>query len=264
MDTPAIFSGQSRFRFWWPNAPLDSAAQRPHAWAALLAGAGLGLVWGVAARLWMRLISTHPEFSVEGTAGILVIATLFGAFTGLAYAARRRGWRGWRYYTARSLAVIFFIPFGAAGGTPLMLTVLLAALGLTQRAAVGLWVVAGLALLLATATDLGVPMQAAYLALALAAALTLWSWLARRWQDKPWVAAADRWIERGGRLVPLLLAAAGFAWVARSVLEARPGLPGVVALILYVALLVPLLLALRVGLSPRAAENLPVALPAQA
>jgi len=60
-------------------------------WAAVLGGAGLGFVWGIAARLWMRLISTNPEFSIAGTTAILVIATVFGAFVGFAFAARRRG-----------------------------------------------------------------------------------------------------------------------------------------------------------------------------
>ena len=264
MDTSGMFPAQSRPRYWWPQASHDSAEQRPHAWAAFLAGAGLGLVWGGAARLWMRSIATHPEFSIEGTAGILIIAALFGAFTGLAYAARRRGWRGWRYYSARSLAVIFFIPFGAAGGMPLMLTVLLTAVGMTQRGVIGLWVVAGLALLLAMATDIGVPMQAALLAFVLAVALTVWTWLARRWRGKPWIVRADRWLDRSGRLVPLLLAAAGLVWVVCSILEARPGLVGAVAIIIYLALLYPLLLALCVGLTPRAGENRRVALPSQA
>ena len=87
-------------------------------------------------------------------------------------------------------------------------------------------------------------------------------WLARRWQGKPWVVRADHWLDRSGRLVPLLLAAAGLVWVVRSILEARPGLVGAVAIIIYLALLYPLLLALRVGLTPRARENQPVALSA--
>jgi hypothetical protein len=92
----------------------------------------------------------------------------------------------------------------------------------------------------------------------------MWTWLARRWQGKPWVARADRWLDRSGRLVPLLLATTGLAWVVRSILEARPGLVGAVAIIVYLALLYPLLLALSVGLTPRAGENRRVALPSQA
>ncbi len=85
-------------------------------WAAVLAGAGLGLAWGVAARLWMRLITTDPEFSVTGTAYIIGSATQLGAFAGLAFAARRRGWRGGRLVLARVLAVVPVLPLGFGGG----------------------------------------------------------------------------------------------------------------------------------------------------
>ena len=86
---------------------LDATEPYPRVWAAVLGGAGLGLVWGIAAQLWMRLISTQPEFSIPGTAAILIITTLFGACAGLAFAARRRGWRWWGHYVPRGLAVMF-------------------------------------------------------------------------------------------------------------------------------------------------------------
>lgn len=59
----------------------------------VVAGALLGLAWGVLARVWMRLISTVPEFSWGGTAFILVSPTIIGLLAGLALVARRRGWR---------------------------------------------------------------------------------------------------------------------------------------------------------------------------
>jgi hypothetical protein len=136
---------------------LDASERNPAVWAAILGGAGLGLVWGIAARIWMRLISTKPEFTISGTTGILIITTVFGAWVGLAFVARRRGWRGWGHYVPRSLAVIFFVPFGIAGGLPLMLTVLVATLGITRRAVVGLWVLAGLVMLVAVGTDIVIP-----------------------------------------------------------------------------------------------------------
>jgi len=111
---------------------LDATEQYPAVWAAILSGAGLGLVWGIVARIWMRLISTKPEFTISGTAAILVIAMVFGAFVGFAFAARRRGWRRWGHYLPRGLAVAFFVPFGGFGGAPLMLTVLLATLAVTR------------------------------------------------------------------------------------------------------------------------------------
>ena len=118
--------------YWFPRELLDARDQRAHVWRALGVGAGLGLAWGIVARIWMRLISTNPEISVSGTTIILVVATVFGACAGLAYAARRGGWPRWAHYLCRVLVVLTFIPFGGGGGGPLMLTVLLATVGLTQ------------------------------------------------------------------------------------------------------------------------------------
>jgi hypothetical protein len=230
---------------------FDAAERYPPVWVAILGGAGLGLVWGIAARVWMRLISTRPEFSIPGTAAILVIATIFGACAGLAFAARRRGWRRWGHYVARGSAVIFFLPFGIAGGAPLMLTVLLATLGLTQPAVIGLWALAALAILLVMGTDIGVPTIVAIIMPAVAAALTAWKLIARRWRGESWLPYVDTWLDRIGRAILLLLAAAGFAFVAREVVTDKPGLLGPVYVLFYLILLYPLLLGLRVGLEPR-------------
>jgi hypothetical protein len=229
---------------------LDAIEQYPSVWAAILSGAGLGFIWGIAARIWMRLISTHPEFSIFGTAAILVIATVFGAWTGLAFAARRRGWRRWGHYLPRSLVVAFFIPFGMFGGLPLMLTVLLATLGVTQRAVVGLWFLAVLAVLLVVATDLGVPAIAAYIALAGAVALSTWKWIARRWRDGHRLRLVETWLERIMRTLLLLSAVAGFGFVAREVVTNKPGLLAPMYVLFYLVLLYALFLALRVGLEP--------------
>ncbi len=229
---------------------LDATEQHPPAWAAVLGGAGLGLLWGIAARIWMRLISTKPEFSIPGTAAILVIATVFGAWTGLAYAARRRGWRRWGHYLPRSLVVAFFIPFGMAEGLILMLTVLAATLAVTQRAVVGLWVLAVMAILLAVGTDIGVPLIAAGIALAGAVALTIWKLIVRRWRDGPRLLLVDIWLERIMRIPLLLLALGGIGFVAREVVSGKPGVLGLLYVLVYLILLYPLFLALRVGLEP--------------
>lgn len=61
--------------------------------AAALGAAG-GAAWGVAARAWMRLVSTSHEFSWVGTLAIVALAAVLGTGVGLASAARRhRGWR---------------------------------------------------------------------------------------------------------------------------------------------------------------------------
>lgn len=229
---------------------FDVTERRPAVWASILSGAGLGLVWGVAARIWMRLISTQPEFSIFGTAAILIISTVFGAWAGLAFAARRRGWRQWGHYVSRSLVVAFFIPFGAFGGAPLMLTVLLATLGITQRAVVGLWFLAGLTMLVVAGTDFGVPTPAAVIALVGAIAVTGWTWLAPRWRDGRTLSLVNTWLERIVRTLLLLLALAGFGFVARDILSSKPIILGPLYVGFYLILLYPLFLALRIGLKP--------------
>lgn len=251
MRTYNAFQAMLRQVFRLPTMNLDATEQYPPVWIAVLGGAGLGLVWGIVARLWMRLISSNPEFSISGTVGILVIATVFGAWTGFAYAARRRGWRRWGHYVPRSLVVVFFIPFGMANGLPLMLTVLAATLGVTQRAVVGLWVLAVLSLLLAEGTDIGVPLIVAGIALAGAVALTAWKWIARTWRDGHRLLLVDRWLERIMRVPLLLLAVAGIGFIAQEVVTAKPGLLGALYVLFYLILLYPLFFALRVGLEPR-------------
>jgi hypothetical protein len=168
------------------------AATRPAVWAAVAGGAGLGLLWGLAARIWMRLLSTHPEFTISGTAMILVLATQLGLFTGLAYAARRRGWRRWRLYVPRTLAVLSVVVLGVGQGAPMVLLALLAALAVTQR----------------------------------------------RW-----------W--RPVRALLGLLALAGLVAISSLVAGMKPGLLAPLNVALFLALMYPLVLGLRVGLEPR-------------
>jgi hypothetical protein len=63
---------------------------------AALIGFGLGAMWGAAARVWMRLLSTAPEFSWFGSLMIVGVSGVFGAGVGVSAVARqRRGWRRW-------------------------------------------------------------------------------------------------------------------------------------------------------------------------
>jgi hypothetical protein len=233
---------------------LDATEPYPRVWAAVLGGAGLGLMWGIAARLWMRLISTQPEFSIPGTAAILIITTLFGACAGLAFAARRRGWRRWGHYVPRGLAVMFFLPFGIAGGLPLMLTMLLATLALTQTAVIGLWVLAALTLLASVGADIAIPAIVTVTVPTIAVALTVWKWSISRWQDGSMARRVDTWLERSGRAILLLLAALGVWVVAREIVTDKPGVLAFVAILCYIILLYPVFVALRVGLAQRKAS----------
>ena len=58
-------------------------------------GAALGIVWGVLARTWMRLISDEPEFTWSGTLAIIGLAAVLGGGVGIVHATRRQGRNGW-------------------------------------------------------------------------------------------------------------------------------------------------------------------------
>ena len=58
-------------------------------------GLVLGAVWGVLARVYMRLVSTDPSFSWAGTLFIVGLAAVLGAVLGLVHSARTRGGRTW-------------------------------------------------------------------------------------------------------------------------------------------------------------------------
>jgi hypothetical protein len=257
LETHSSFQTVLRRVFRLPSMRLDATERYPAVWAAVLSGAGLGLVWGIAARIWMRQVSTKPEFTISGTAAILVIAMLFGSFVGFAFAARRRGWRRWGHYLPRVLAVAFFIPFGLAEGLPLMLTVLLASLAVTHAAVVGLWVAAALAILLVVGTDIGLPPIIAVIASAGAVALTAWKWIAPRRPSEPRLLVVDTWLQRTGRTTVLLVAAVGFVFVAYRVVTDKPGWLAPVYVLLYFCLLYTLFLALRVGLEQKASAASP-------
>jgi hypothetical protein len=73
---------------FWPSASFWG--RHP-----VISGAIGGLLWGVLMRMWMRFISTDPEFTWSGTGFILGAAFLAGAGLGTAYALSRRGHKGW-------------------------------------------------------------------------------------------------------------------------------------------------------------------------
>lgn len=109
---------------------------QPSARSALLEGAGVGLLlgaaWGVAARVWMRLISDQPEFSWAGTLFIIGLAALFGASTVAAATALRQGRSGWWRLLATPGLLLF-----ASQGIALLPGFLVASVGLSRRSRVG-------------------------------------------------------------------------------------------------------------------------------
>jgi hypothetical protein len=96
-----------------------------------LVGLALGAVWGVAARVWMRLVSTTPEFSWAGTLGIVAFAAVFGMLTGLSWRARHAtGGRRWLRLVAVPCLLLF-----AGQGAPFAPAFLVAGPLLRRRSA---------------------------------------------------------------------------------------------------------------------------------
>jgi hypothetical protein len=90
---------------------IESGTRRLSVPRSAAAGLGLGLLWGVAARVWMRLISTNPEFSWAGTGMILAVTSLSGLTLGILYGVRRAGRSRWW----RTLAVLCLPTFAGPG-----------------------------------------------------------------------------------------------------------------------------------------------------
>ncbi len=92
----------------------------------LLGGLGLGII----ARLWMRWITTNPEFTWSGTLGIVLGFTFFGTAHSLFYIIRRRT-QSWRKAAIfRIVAIFFTLPIFGAAGAVMFPTVLLGGLSL--------------------------------------------------------------------------------------------------------------------------------------
>ncbi len=73
-------------------------------------GFALGVLWGSAARLFMRLLADTPEFSWPGTLGIVGVSALMGAALGLTHGARVGGRRRWWRLAPLPTLVLFASP----------------------------------------------------------------------------------------------------------------------------------------------------------
>ena len=110
----------------------------------LLAAAGLGLLagllWGVAARAWMRTISENPEFSWAGTLSILGVTSLAGIALALLEALRRRGVGAVRFALVIPALLMFASPGMAMLPGALLLGLALAARGPRWLSVVAAWI----------------------------------------------------------------------------------------------------------------------------
>jgi hypothetical protein len=76
-----------------------------------------GLLLGILARAWMRLIAEDPEFTWSGTIFIVAGFTIFGLTQSVTALVRSRATRRWTPTLARVLGTIGMLPlFVAAGG----------------------------------------------------------------------------------------------------------------------------------------------------
>ncbi len=91
----------------------------------LARGALAGFVWGAAARLWMRFISTEPEFSWGGTAYIVLVPTLIGSMMGVVISTRKP----W----AKVVGTIVVVPLGVAAGAIMLPTIMFGSLSYGRR-----------------------------------------------------------------------------------------------------------------------------------
>ena len=109
----------------------DLSNVRPRRWVAIGALAGFSVA--VIARLWMRWISTDPEFSWAGTIAILTGFTLFGAMQAGAASCRRRQRSRRRTTLVRVVSGLLSVGIFGAAGAVMFPTVLFGGLAAWRR-----------------------------------------------------------------------------------------------------------------------------------
>ncbi len=92
-----------------------------------------GLLLGIVARLWMRWITTHPEFSWGGTLTIVFIFTIFCTAQGLLHVVRRKDISKVKDWIFRGIAIFFTLPLFGAAGLIMFPVVLLGSLAYWRR-----------------------------------------------------------------------------------------------------------------------------------
>lgn len=98
----------------------------------LIAGLAGGLAWGVFARVWMRFISTDPQFTWNGTLFIVIGFGLAGLAQSAAFLGRRAHLRRPQMTALRVATFASLLPLGMAAGGPVFPTIVLAPLALTH------------------------------------------------------------------------------------------------------------------------------------
>lgn len=102
-------------------------------WKIILGAVFGGFVLGIVARLWMRWISTDPEFSWGGTLGIVISFTIFATTQATIYVLRRRVKTRRLTTVIRVVGAFFTLPLFTAAGAIMFPTVILASIAVWQK-----------------------------------------------------------------------------------------------------------------------------------
>lgn len=102
-------------------------------WKIILGAVFGGFVLGVVARLWMRWISTDPEFSWGGTLGIVISFTIFATTQATIYVLRRRVISRRLTSVIRGVGTFFTLPLFTAAGAIMFPTVILASIAIWRK-----------------------------------------------------------------------------------------------------------------------------------
>lgn len=116
------------------TADTADTALLPWPKVGLLLVGGLvgGLLWGALARVWMRFISTDPEFTWDGTIFIVGAFGVVAFMQAVALAVRRRGVRRRIRTVTRVVTMGSLVAVCSGPAMPLIVTVVLAPLALTH------------------------------------------------------------------------------------------------------------------------------------
>ena len=106
---------------------------RGSAWRLILTGAMGGALLGIVARLWMRWISTDPEFSWSGTIFIVLGFAIFTTNQATVFVLRKKTRSRRITSIIRGTGVLFSLPIFAAAGAIMFPTVALASIAVWQK-----------------------------------------------------------------------------------------------------------------------------------
>ncbi len=102
-------------------------------WQILLGAIFVGIALGATARLWMRWISTQPEFSWSGSIFIVIAFTIFTTSQAIVYVLRRSVKSKRLTTVVRSGGAILSLSIFGGAGALMFPTVFLASIGLWQK-----------------------------------------------------------------------------------------------------------------------------------